>query len=326
VPNTFEKLAAKHGFTGGIAVVIGLAYLIPGVGVFLKDCHAVEAAIIAIFLMSGMTTRLAHIGEDLSNWRCHALIQGFSFVLIPAILLATSWWIKDESLKYGVFLVAVVPTTISSCVVMTTAAGGRTSCALLNAAGGNLLGIVISPLLLGFLVVGGGSVGHDSSVRTIIKLCWLVLLPFVAGQVGARFLPQAVNSGVKRVQSRAAQCCILLIMFCAFSKSMSSLGAALGGLWRCFAYLALFHIALAYVAAAFARGLHLSPADTVAAIYCGTQKTLAMGLPLAYAFFESSAAEVGLVILPLTFYHLFQLVYGGMRMPYWARRTAVAVA
>ena len=326
MPNTFKKLAAKYWLIGGIAFVIGLAYVIPEVGVFLKGHHAVNVAIIAIFLMSGMTTRLSHVGEDMANWRCHALIQGLSFVLIPAILLATSWWIKDESLKYGVFLVAVVPTTISSCVVMTTAAGGRTSCALLNAAGGNLLGIVISPLLLGFLVGRSGAVGVDSSVRTIVKLCWLVLLPFVAGQVSAQFLPQAINAGVKRIQSRVAQCFILVIMFCAFAESMNKLGEAVGGMWMCFAYLAVLHLVLTWVAAACARGLRLSPTDPVAAVYCGTQKTLAMGLPLAYAFFEGSDVTVGLVILPLTFYHLFQLVYGGMKISYWSKRTAAAAA
>lgn len=316
-----RKSIQTYGLVVGIGAVIALAYAAPTAGAFLSKYHAVDAAVMAIFLMAGLTTPLEHLGEDLGKWRCHLVIQGFTFAIMPAVLYVTSGWIDEAPVRYGVYLVAVLPTTISSCVVFTTAAGGRAGCAMLNAVGGNLIGIILSPLLLGLLIGRSAAPDFDSTLRAILKLCWLVLLPFVAGRLCGRLLP-VVAARTRRIQSYAAQSCILLIMFCAFSTSAGELGEAIGALWRCFLYLAVIHGIIVAAATAASRLFRLLAADAAAVVFCATQKTLAMGIPLAYAFFEGTGVSVALVLLPLVFYHLFQLVFGSLLIPYWAGRTA----
>ena len=319
-----KKLIGTYWFIIGIGVVLGLAYVAADTGIFLYRYNAHRAAVIAIFLMSGMTTPMKRLGEDVKKWRCHLLVQMFSFAVIPALFFFTSGWLPDGPVRYGVFLVAVLPTTVSSCVVFTTAVGGRVSCAVLNTVGGNLLGIVLSPLLLGLLIGYGGAVEFAAVSRSIPALCMLVLLPFAAGRACGCVLPDSFSARVKGVQSYAAQACVLVIMFCAFSKSSSDLAESLGALWKCFLYLAVAHVVLVAAAMACVRALRLPEPVAAAALFCSTQKTLAMGVPLAFSFFGNTDTAIALILLPLVFYYLFQLLFGGLLIPYWSNRIAVS--
>jgi len=324
VSGKFRKLVRTYWFVAGIGAVLGLAYVTPEAGHLLSEYGAKKAAVIAIFLMSGLTTPLRHLGEDVGRWRCHLLVQSFSFMLIPTALYLTSGWLPDGPVRYGVYLVAVLPTTTSSCVVFTTAAGGRSSCALLNAVGGNLIGIVLSPLLLGLAVGYGGTTDLHSVSKAVRALCWLVLLPFVLGGVCGYVLPQRAVARVKRIQPVAAQTCVLLLMFCAFADSLGDLADSFKSLWACFLYLAIAHVAILAAANAGTRMFRLPPDVAAAGVFCSTQKTLAMGMPLAISFFEGADVNIALVLLPLIFYHLFQLIVGGLLIPRWSRRIAQA--
>lgn len=315
----------RYWFLAGIGLAVALAYVLPDAGIFLGGHHAKGAAVVTIFLMSGLTTGLRQVRDDVKNWRCHVLVQGFSFLVIPAVLVWTSGWLRDDALRYGIWLVAVLPTTISSCVVLTTAAGGRTSCALLNAVGGNLLGIIVSPLLLGFLVGHGNALDGALALRTMAALCRIVLLPFALGRIAGLAFP-SLATRVNRFQSYAAQGCILLIMFCAFAASLGSLTESLGAVWPCFAYLAAAHVLFVVAAGGGARLFRL-PADVSAsAVFCAGQKTLALGLPLADSFFAEMDVPLAVVILPIIFYHLFQLAFASSLVSYWAKRTRASAA
>jgi len=318
-----KALVKRYWFLAGVAAAIALAGVAPDAGAFLGKLGAKTAAVAAIFFMSGVTMDLKHVRDDMKKWRCHALVQGSSFVAAPAILFLTSGWLPDGPLKYGVYLVAVVPTTISSCVVLTTAAGGRTPCALVNAVGGNLLGIVLSPLLLGALIGRSGALDSGAALRTVTKLCLLVLLPFAAGKcVGP--MVSSFAARVKKLQSVLAQILILIIMFCAFSDSLGGLKGAWGEIWKCFLYLAVAHLVFVGLITLAARVAQLADDESAAVVFCGSQKTLAMAIPLALSFFAGSDVPGAVVLLPIIFYHFFQLAFASVLVPYWARRTAAA--
>jgi len=53
------------------------------------------------------------------------------------------------------------------------------------------------------------------------------------------------------------------------------------------------------------------PADRIAAFFCSVKKTLAMGVPLARLIFGPSA-DLRLILLPIMFYHPFQLLVCGL--------------
>ena len=315
-----KNFLKKYFFLLGMAGILLLAWRVPRLGEFLGAHYGKTIAVVAIFFMSGVTIGLEHVWDDLRNWKCHLLIQGSSFVLIPTAIYLTAGWLPGGALKYGVYLVAVLPTTISSCVVFTAAARGRTSCALVNAVGGNLIGVFVSPLLLGLMIGAGNALDLSSALKTITRLCFMVVLPFVVGQVFGKLWPPA-KARLGKVQSVLAQCFILLIMLCAFSKALGEIVQQGSGMWQCFLYLAAAHIVFLIVATALARSWKLSAPESAAVVFCATQKTLALGLPLAAAFFMGSEISYGVVIVPVAFYHLFQLLVAGIVVSYWAKRT-----
>ncbi len=313
----------RGGFILGIAVVLVLSRLLSEWGEALKAAHVPGIAVFLIFLRSGLTTHFSGLIDAAGKWRGHLLIQGSVFVLVPMGLWAASSLIADEQLRMGVYLVAAVPTTISSCFVYTQLAGGDGHLALLNAVAGNALGVVASPLLLGALSGGGAESGAANVAGTIQKLIVLVLVPFVLGHVIA-WRSEPVRDRVERFPVPVPQILILLIMFCAFATSWERLSATdLRQLWICLACLALFHLLLCGAVALLGAALRLDRRDRIAVFFCSTQKTLAMGIPLAMAFFSGS---IGMILVPITFYHFFQLVFGSAMIPVWRRSVEKADA
>ena len=55
------------------------------------------------------------------------------------------------------------------------------------------------------------------------------------------------------------------------------------------------------------RALGFSREDEVAAVFCGSKKSLANGAPIAKVVFGASPA-LGLIVLPLLLYHQMQLI------------------
>jgi len=301
--------------------VLALGWWAPRLGEAVRQYHGAQAAVVGIFLLSGLTIGFSHVLDDLSRWRCHLLIQASSFGLAPLLVALTAGWFAQAEVRQGLFLVAAVPTTISSCVVFTTLAGGRRACALLNAVGGNLAGVVISPFLLR-LLIGAGPGGPVRVGRAMLELGLLVLLPFAVGQALGRF-GRGLRGSAERLAKPLAQVLILLIMLCAFSGSLRRLAGDGMGRWgTAFLYLIGLHLVMGGVLLAAARWGGLRRDESAAVFFCGTQKTLAMGAPLAYAYFAGAEVVVGLVLLPLVFYHFFQLILGSLLVHAWARRGA----
>ena len=65
--------------------------------------------------------------------------------------------------------------------------------------------------------------------------------------------------------------------------------------------------------------------DFIAALFCSVKKTLAMGVPLAQLIFGAKG-NLGLILLPIMFYHPFQLFIFGLLADYFsAQNPAVSV-
>ena len=310
----------RNAFLVGLAVTISVAYLAPGLGRAFAEIGGKKAAVVVIFLLSGFTVRPRSIGEDLRHWPVHLLIQGFNLVLIPLLVFLTTGWVAGPA-RLGLFLMAAVPTTVSSCVAFTMAARGRASCALVNAMGGNLLGVVVSPLLLGLMVGVGGAVGGGQVLRSMVTLVYVALIPFAVGEtIGAVFGRPGPREA--RLSANVSQFCILLVILGSFSKSLPDLLRAMGGMWPCVIYIVGAHLVFVGMALACVRLFHFPPSLAPAVVFCSTQKTLGMGLPLADAFFEGGGVPLAVVYLPLMVYHLFQLALGGVLVNQWTKRKA----
>ena len=68
------------------------------------------------------------------------------------------------------------------------------------------------------------------------------------------------------------------------------------------------------------RALHFTLADRIVALFCGSKKTLASGVPMARLIFGAHPG-LGIILLPLMLYHPLQLVVGGWLAGRFARAT-----
>ena len=67
-------------------------------------------------------------------------------------------------------------------------------------------------------------------------------------------------------------------------------------------------LSLAYTGA---KLLRFPPENIISILFAAPQKTLAMGVPLLSTFFADSPEILGIALLPLIFYHPWQLLMSG---------------
>jgi solute carrier family 10 (sodium/bile acid cotransporter), member 7 len=310
-------------FLAAILTTVGIAFLMParGEAATTVGC-ATDAAIALLFFMHGarLSPQAAFLGAR--HWRLHIMVFVSTFVLFPLLavtahLLAPS--LLPAPLWAGLILLAALPSTVQASIAFTSVAGGNVPAALCSASASNLLGIILTPVIAGFLLTGHGA---DLSVRSVFTLVLQLLLPFAAGQLLRPWIGALVTRN-----ARALKCVdygsILLIVYSAFSHGV------VNGIWHQVDVCQLVRLALVNAALlasvitilTFAsRWLGFSRADQITIVFCGSKKSLASGLPIATVLF---AGHVGLVILPVMVFHQIQLmVCASLARRYAARSNA----
>src|SRR5207247_11368724 len=78
---------------------------------------------------------------------------------------------------------------------------------------------------------------------------------------------------------------------------------------------ALFILVMLITSSA-SRALGFTREDRIAAMFCGSKKTLASGVPMAKLIFGAHPG-LGLILLPIMIYHPLQLMVGGVLAQRW---------
>ncbi|MEJ6009299.1 bile acid:sodium symporter family protein [Novosphingobium aquae] len=301
------------GFLIAIAAAVALAFAAPTIGASdgqLAMGMVTNLGVALVFFLHGAAVSPASMRSAATNWRLHALVQACTFALFPLIGLGV-WHalegVLGPELRLGFFFLCVTSSTISSSVAMTALARGNVAAAIFNATLSGLLGMVLTPLLLALVVAGGAQVTPVAS--QIGGIFARLLLPFVLGQLCRGFIGSALDRH-KAIVGKADRAVIVLIVYVAFCD------AALAGLWgRDHALAILFMtvlcsalLAVALIVTTLAsRAMGLSTEDEIAAVFCGSKKSLANGAPIGKVIFGASPA-LGLILIPLLLYHQIQLV------------------
>jgi sodium/bile acid cotransporter 7 len=317
MPRMVGRLLKRNWFLLGILTALLLGFFLPNIELVLNPRSITYTTLIVLlFLISGFTLPSEAITGGLKDYRLHLYLQFFIFLFIPGFFFLTtlpfrSAW--EQRLFTGIFAVAVLPTTISSCIVFTQISGGNITGTMFNAALANILGVIVSPLLLSLLMRGGGDPLPASEVLRILRNLGLkMLVPIACGQILRRFFQTTALKQKKRL-SVASNIFILFILFFSFSKTarnpqfIDSLLTMLGP----FGYLAAANIALLFIAYGGARLLRFSRESTISVLYVAPQKTLAVGVPLLSTYFAATPEILGIALLPLVFYHAWQLLVAG---------------
>lgn len=294
----------------GLAVTVVLAALLPARGAAGHAASiAAEVAIALLFFLYGLRLSPQQAWHGVRQWRLHLLVLAATFVLFPLLGLAARALVPSVltlDLYRGVLFLCLVPSTLQSSVAFTSIARGHVSAAIVSASLSNLLGIVLTPLLVVLLMNTGGAIRVDGGALRDIAV--QLLLPFGAGQLARPWIAELLvrYGAVVKVVDRAS---ILLVVYAAFSMGVvQGLWSSVDP-WRLVLVFLVTLMLLAVVLAATAaigRLTRLDRGDAVVLLFCGSKKSLASGLPIALVFFP--AATVGLIMLPLMIYHQVQLV------------------
>lgn len=306
-----ERPQAREWFVPALAGVILVATLLPCRGAAASAFGSLAVvAIASLFFLQGARLSREKIAAGLTNWRLHAAIHSVTFVLFPMLglgLLALFPGALTAPLRIGLLFVCVLPSTVQSSIALTSIAGGEVAGAICAATTSNMIGVVASPLLLTALLhMHGAAIDFGGLWKIGLEL----LAPFVLGQALRPWIGSWAerNRAVLAVTDRGS---ILVVVYTAFSA------AVVNGIWQHVPPVTLLELVvldlalLAGVLAVIKLGVRcaaLPRGEAVATVFCGSQKSVVTGVPMAQLLFSPSVA--GMVVLPIMLYHLLQLLVG----------------
>ncbi|UJR24737.1 hypothetical protein I4U23_006111 [Adineta vaga] len=330
----------KYWFLIGLIVAILMAYLVPNIGKtggYIRSEWSVKyGCVIFIFFLSGLSLRTRQLVKEILHMRLHLFVQIFSLLIIPFTIYGLGLLLIrlnfNKILIIGLIIMASTSTTISSNVVMTKNAMGNEYAALVNAVVGNIFGIFISPALIFYFLnnpifqtisTQNTTENQFEYQRVIQKLALTVLLPLIIGQIIHLIWTKKITYLREKFYfAELNSLALLTLVWAVFStsfatgtfKSIETKDLLILFLINAGIYI-FFSLIIMIIARLPIRYWQFSEQDTIAIMFCGATKTLAMGIPLINALYGNQRQDMsGVLSLPLIIYHVEQLIIGAIEV------------
>ena len=307
-PGWLKGLRPDPFVTALLATVVVASFLPVRDGAAAGLALAAKGVIAMLFFLHGAKLSREAVVAGVTHWRLHLTVLSITFLAFPLLGLAAGLLpegLLPKSLAMGVLFLACLPSTVQSSIAFTSIARGNIAAAVCSASASNLLGMALTPLLVGLLLHAQGNALSFSAAQSIALQ---LLAPFIAGQLARRWVAPwlARRARIVGVVDRFS---VLLIVYSAFS------GAVVAGVWKQVSafelgvVVAVSAVMLAIVLAGsrrLARALGFSKEDEITIVFCGSKKSLITGAPMAAILFP--AATAGLMIIPLMVFHQMQMM------------------
>jgi solute carrier family 10 (sodium/bile acid cotransporter), member 7 len=318
----FVKFYWEQEFIILIVLAILLAYAYPPLGAtyLAPQITATWIAVIYIFLLAGLALKTDEFKEAFQRLYFNVFVQCYNFGVVSALVFGFSRFLVStsiitQSLADGMVICSTLPLTINMVQLLTRSAGGDEAAAIFHAAFGNIVGVFLSPLLiLGYL----GVTGSVELGSVFLKLVLRVVLPLIVGQILQKTSPLIVTfvNTNKSYFKSAQQYSLVFIVYTVFCTTFE--GGSDSTVGDVFLMVACQLIALVFVMVLAWFLMRLLFRDTpelrVMGLFGCTHKTVAMGVPLINAIYDTNP-NVGLYTLPLLIWHSLQLLLGSFLVP-----------
>lgn len=285
--------------------------------------HLTDLAIALLFFLHGAKLSREAVIEGITHWRLHLVIFAATFVLFPIIGFVLKPIIEPllgQQLYLGVLYLCLLPSTVQSSIAFTSIAKGNVPAALCSASASNILGMFITPFLVGIFITQHATGQHSSNLGSALNIILLLFVPFILGQLLRNkmvlFLTK-YKSSVKMVDQGS----ILMVVYSAFSAAVNE------GIWHQVSIMTLIYLlltcagllAIAMLLIRFgSKKFGFNEADQITILFCGSKKTLASGVPMAKILFAGQ--PFGLILLPLMLFHQIQLITCGILANHFAKK------
>ena len=324
-----QKHLKKHSFTLWLLFGVILAILFPSYGSkggLLCPELTTNIGVWLIFFLQGIALPISELTKGYNPKRLHAFVLFWNYIIFPiivgALILPISHVINEE-LKIGFWMLAILPTTVSSAVVFSTVSKGNTSNAIFSTVFSNLLSVILVPTVAITYLSIESKVSIPLS-PLFSKLFILIIAPLLFGQLIRQKLPEVSAFMANRTKG-FGNWIIVFIVHCAFAQSVSS------GFLIQLGFITIFKVILLTVFILILVSflvwwssifLNVSKEERISAFFCSSQKSIATGLPLTTSIlaFAPSIIDTASIIIPLMCYHPAQLILAGILSGRWGSK------
>ncbi|MCI9888368.1 bile acid:sodium symporter [Micrococcales bacterium 31B] len=296
------------GFLILLVLTVVIATLLPARGSMAPIMDgASTAGIFLLFFLYGARLPTREAIAALKEWRLHGVTLAITFLLFPllgllALLIPDT--LMHADLRLGLLFLTLLPSTVQSSIALTSLAGGNVPAAICSASFSNLLGVVVTPLLVTIYMHADAGINASSVLNIVTQL----LVPFVLGQLLQRWIGPFIkrHTILTKIVDRGS---ILLVVYTAFSHGV------VAGIWSRTPWVQIVLVGVACcvllalalsISALIARWCGFTLPDRIVVLFCGSKKSMASGLPIANVLLP--AASVSVMILPLMLFHQIQLM------------------
>jgi len=270
--------------------------------------------------MAGLGMKTEEFAKAFKQLRFNLTVQIFNFLAVSGLVFGVSrlllaFQVIAKNLADGMVICSCLPMTINMVLVMTKSAGGEEAAAVFNAMFGNMLGVFITPLLILMYL------GETTSIKlgpVFFKLSVRVVAPIVVGQLLKNFVPPVTRFVTKHKPKfkKSQEWALVFIIYTVFCNTFlgetetTGIDALIMIVIQCVLLCLVMGIAWIFLKFSFPN----SPKLRVMGLFGCSHKTVAMGIPLINAIYETDP-NLAFYTLPLIVWHPMQAVIGSALSP-----------
>ena len=307
------KLIKKYWFLSGL-LAVSILTLADGEGIaaasgsWLKQHYGPDLVIVFIFLLSGFALSTKQLLDGLMDVKGILLASVTIFIVAPMVAALFGLIPMDSGIIIGLFLVSVMPSTLSSGVVMTGAAGGNAAHALVTTIFANSASVFTIPYALSFLllIIGESAAVTIDKAAIMAKIALVVVLPLAVGLL-LKFFLLSLYERIEQKVNIVNQCLILFIVWIALSQTRNMLinsGATVGFI---VAMVFVYHGLLLLSGWFLIRISRREKGRRESILFMGGQKTLPLSIILQVSLFP----QYGIALVVCVLHHIVHLAMDG---------------
>jgi len=285
----------------GLCLAIMSSLLMPSFGKWVSNQNCYSYLVSIIFLLNGFDFKT----KDWSFTKDKLLkVFYFSFISL-AVAPALAYFIANVfQLSFGwmlgFYVMACVPTTLSSGIVITSEAKGDKNTAVILTLVMSFLGVFILPFSLGFLLQNNESLSIQP-ISMMYDLCCTVLLPFLLGLVIKKVLKTSYTVG-----NYIPSSIVILVVYSSASKSNQILLETTLSSFLLISIASMcLHFSLMVLIHASNKIFKTSRTESIAYLICGSQKTLPISIAVLSTF-NNTTSDALIMCITL---HFIQLIF-----------------